>query len=90
MKQFVAAMVGLLLSPSARALACAVCYGDPDSAQVKGAEAGILVLFGVIATVLAGIAGMAIFWILRARAMASTTNAVAFPGRTESGFADAD
>jgi uncharacterized membrane protein YozB (DUF420 family) len=33
-------------------LACAVCFGDPNSAQVRGQNAGIFTLLGVITVVL--------------------------------------
>ncbi len=58
-----------VLSSAGPALACAVCFGDPDAAITQGAKAGILVLGGVIATVLTGIGGVALFWIWRARAL---------------------
>ncbi len=59
--------------------ACAVCYGDPDSAMVKGAEAGILVLLGVIGTLLLSIIGMIVFWARRAKRLSETENALPFP-----------
>lgn len=61
------------LSP-ASAIACAVCYGDPDSLMAKGAVSGILVLAGVIATVLTGVAGTGLFWIYRSRRLDSLAN----------------
>ena len=57
--------LGVLLS-SQPALACSVCYGDPNSAMSQGAQAGVLVLLGVVATVLAGFASLLIFWMRRA------------------------
>ena len=48
------------------ALACSVCYGDPNSALTLGAQAGVLVLLGVVGTVLMGFASMLIFWMRRA------------------------
>ena len=62
------ACVSLLSNPE-WVLACAVCFGDPDSDMTQGAKAGILILLGVVGTVLAGIAGMALFWIRRARTL---------------------
>ena len=62
-------LASVFLLSSRPALACAVCFGDPDSAVTQGAKAGILVLLGVIGTVLVGIAGIALFWIRRARAL---------------------
>ena len=34
------------------ALACSVCYGDPESPLTKGLEMGVFVLLGVIGAVL--------------------------------------
>ncbi len=61
------------LSPMS-AMACAVCYGDPDSLMAKGAVSGILVLAGVIAAVLTGVAGTGVFWIYRSRRLDSFAN----------------
>ncbi len=47
-------------------LACSVCYGDPNSAMSQGAQAGVLVLLGVVGTVLTGLASLLIFWMRRA------------------------
>ena len=59
--------------------ACTVCYGDPNSLQVKGAEAGVLFLLGVIVTVLLAFAGMILFWVVRAKRIAQVTNTVSLP-----------
>jgi hypothetical protein len=48
-------------------LACAVCFGPPDSSLTQGARAGILILLGVVATVLTGIVAVTLFWVRRAR-----------------------
>ena len=53
----------LIASPAA---ACSVCYGDPNSAITKGAQAGVLVLLGVIGVVLTGLASLLLFWMRRA------------------------
>ena len=57
--------LGVLLSAQA-AQACSVCYGDPNSAMTQGAQAGVLVLLGVVATVLVAFASLLIFWMRRA------------------------
>jgi hypothetical protein len=49
------------------ALACAVCFGDPDSDLAKGAVAGVVLLGCVIFCVLLGIAGTAVHWSRKAR-----------------------
>ena len=48
--------LGIGLVSPAGAFACAVCFGDPDSALTAGMNGGILVLLGVIVSVL-GIIG---------------------------------
>ena len=47
-------------------LACSVCYGDPNSAMSQGAQAGVLVLLGVVGVVLTGLASLLVFWMRRA------------------------
>ena len=54
------------LQISQPALACSVCVGDPNSAMTQGAQAGMLVLLGVIAVVLTGLASLLVFWMRRA------------------------
>ncbi len=63
------AIAALLLAQS-KVSACAVCFGDPDSKLTKGAFAGVLVLFGIIATVLAGLVGTGFYWSKRSRMLA--------------------
>ncbi len=59
------ACLGVLLS-SQPALACSVCYGDPNSAMTQGAQAGVLVLLGVVGVVLTGLGSLLLFWMHRA------------------------
>ena len=59
------ASLGALLSAQP-VLACSVCFGDPNSAMTLGAQAGVLVLLGVVGVVLTGIASLLIFWMRRA------------------------
>ena len=61
-----AAVVAAVMLPE-MVRACAVCYGNPESDMAKGAAAGVLVLLGIIVFVLAGIAGVTVFWMGRAR-----------------------
>ncbi len=62
-----AILTGLVALLSAQpALACSVCAGDPNSALSQGAQAGMLVLLGVIGVVLAGLASLLVFWMRRA------------------------
>ncbi len=60
-------------------LACAVCYGDPNSAMSHGARAGVLVLLGVVGVVLLGLASMLIFWMRRAANLENQGGAVEEP-----------
>ena len=55
--------------------ACAVCFGDPDSAMAQGAVMGVAVLVGVVAFVLLGVAGTGLFWIQRSRRLAQVEDA---------------
>ncbi len=49
------------------ALACSVCFGGaPSSSLNQGAQAGMLVLLGVIGVVLTGLASLLLFWVRRA------------------------
>jgi len=43
------------------ALACAVCYGDPNSLQTAGLNLAIFSLLGFIGTVLMGFAGFFLY-----------------------------
>ncbi len=62
-----AILTGLVALLSAQpALACSVCVGDPNSALSQGAQAGMLVLLGVIAVILTGLASLLLFWMRRA------------------------
>ncbi len=62
-----AILIGLVALLSAQpALACSVCAGDPNSALSQGAQAGMLVLLGVIAVLLTGLASLLLFWVRRA------------------------
>lgn len=54
------------LSPHS-VLACASCFGDPNSHLTIGAFAGVLFLLGVILAVLGAIFGVAIYWNKRAQ-----------------------
>ena len=62
-----AILIGLAALLSAQpALACSVCFGDPNSSMNQGAQAGMLVLLGVVGVVLTGLASMMLFWMRRA------------------------
>jgi len=48
-------------------LACAVCVGNPNSPLTKSANAAVVFLLAVVGLVLAGFAGLFIFWGRRAK-----------------------
>jgi hypothetical protein len=58
-------MTAILLACARPALACPVCFGAPDSPQVKGMQMGILVLLAFTVAVLGSFA--AFFLYLRRR-----------------------
>ncbi len=75
-------------------LACSVCYGDPNSAMHQGAQAGVLVLLGVVGVVLTGIASLLIFWMrraanLRAQLEAGEEASRAIPGASRAPLSNA-
>ncbi len=57
--------------------ACAVCFGDPSSAQTKGAIMGGLFLLAVIGTVLTAIGCTAFVWARRAAKLARENESTA-------------
>ncbi|MEE8573691.1 MAG: hypothetical protein V3T20_10520 [Gemmatimonadota bacterium] len=59
-----AAAAAMILAPRA-ALACAVCFGDPNAPETKAMAVGILFMLGCIGTVLASFAGMFCYWAVR-------------------------
>lgn len=67
LKRFPVAAALLAAQP---AFGCAVCYGASDSPMAQGMNWGIFSLLGVIGTVLAGIAGVGVFFARRAAAVA--------------------
>jgi hypothetical protein len=55
------ATAAILLASASPALACPVCFGAPDSPQVKGMQMGILALLGVTVVVLGSFAGFFLY-----------------------------
>jgi hypothetical protein len=55
-------------------LACPVCFGNPQSAQTKGAQAGILALLLVTLTVLGAFAGFFFVYLRRRIRMFEESN----------------
>ena len=59
------------------ALACSVCFGDPNSATAQGVVMGVLALLGVVLCVLGGFAAFAIY--LARRASSSAAESIPTP-----------
>jgi len=75
MKGFRIALAAVvLLGLTNPALACPVCFGNPNSAQMKGAQAGILALLLVTVSVLSGIAGFFFIYLRRRIRMFEESN----------------
>ena len=62
-----AALLATLLIGAENAVACPVCFGDPESEMAQGAMWGIMVLGIVIYGVLMGMVGVVVTWFIRAR-----------------------
>ena len=75
MKAIVTALatVALLAVPKL-ALACPVCFGNANSAQTKGAQAGIAALLAVTVAMLASIAGFFFIYLRRRIRMFEESN----------------
>ena len=55
----------VLLAVPRLALACPVCFGNPNSPQTKAAQAGILALLAVTVVMLSSIAGFFFIYLRR-------------------------
>jgi uncharacterized membrane protein len=61
--RYVLVAVGIALLVPSVASACPVCYGDPNSPLVKGANNGVWVLLGIVAFVQIGFIALFLsFW----------------------------
>ena len=63
-----------LLAVPKLAWACPVCFGNPNSAQTKGAQAGIVALLVVTVAMLASIAGFFFIYLRRRIRMFEESN----------------
>lgn len=70
---FLASIVALLPTIAS---ACPVCFGDPNSAMVKGTNNGIFFLLGVIGFVQVGLGAMFIAFWRRARGLRARRDAL--------------
>ncbi len=70
-KRFLTALALLMMgwASAADVMACSVCQGNPDSELSKGAAAGVIFLAILTYTLLLGVAGIVVTWIVRARRM---------------------
>ena len=66
-----------LLLPAAEALACSVCFGDPNSQQSKALGASVLFLLGTVGSVLGGILYFIFQWARRAKKLSETIAKIA-------------
>lgn len=62
----VLAVAAVVLSTARPVQACAVCFGDRDSAMVQGAVSGVMFMVIVTYVVLFGMVGIAVYWRIRA------------------------
>ena len=59
----------------APAMACSVCFGNPDDSQTKALAAGIWVMIGCITTVLTAFASLFCYWMVRSHRLAMAGDA---------------
>ena len=74
----VALATTMLLALPRLALACPVCFGNPNAAQTKGAQAGILALLIVTVAILSSIAGFFFIYLRRRIRMFEESNGGSF------------
>ena len=63
-----------LVAVPALAMACPVCFGNPDSMQTRGAQAGVLTLLAVTVAMLASFAGFSFIYLRRRIRMFEESN----------------
>jgi hypothetical protein len=68
----------VLLAIPRLALACPVCFGNPNSPQTKAVQAGILALLIVTVAMLASIAGFFFIYLRRRIKMVEESNGGSF------------
>ena len=73
----VVATIALLAIPRL-ALACPVCFGNPNSAQTKAVQAGILALLAVTVVMLSSIAAFFFIYLRRRIRMFEESNGGSF------------
>ena len=66
-RTLIAVLSVFILLGTTQAMACPVCFGDKNSAEVEGARWAILFLLGVTGTVLSGVASLLLYFRKRAK-----------------------
>ena len=67
-----------LMSVPRLALACPVCFGNPNSSQTRGVQAGIAALLIVTVAVLGSVAGFFFIYLRRRIRMVEASNGGSF------------
>lgn len=73
-KRFVGMFLAIIAASSPQALACSVCFGDPNSMQSKALAVAVLFLLGTVGAVLGGIAYSMFTWSRRAKKLSEVTS----------------
>jgi hypothetical protein len=73
--QFILGILAALASFAPSALACSVCFGDPNSAQSKALATAVLFLLGTVAAVLGAIFYSILVWAHRAKKLQQASQA---------------
>ena len=85
MRTFTVLLISSLVWFPRAAMACATCYGAPDSPQTHSMNAAIFSLLGVVATVLSLFAAFFVYLTIRAKTLAMLNSAAVETGQMEMG-----
>ncbi len=66
-QRFFGCLVSGVLATAPQALACSVCFGNPNSLQSKALGVAVLFLLGTTGIVLTGIISCIVLWSRRAK-----------------------
>ena len=61
------------MSLTSVSFACAVCFGDPNSLSSRSLTAAVFFLFGIVLSVLGGIAWTGVVWARRGKKLQGET-----------------
>jgi hypothetical protein len=70
-------LVLVLMALPSSVMACAACFGQSDSDMAKGLNAGIFLLFGIVACVLGGFVALFIYMARRSARVHALADALA-------------